>query len=60
MEKEGGLNDLWLVISHTSLLRALVNVGVVLGFFGMFFLGYFRFGFQKGRWAGLLGKTWRS
>jgi hypothetical protein len=49
MEKEGGLNDLCLVVSHTSLLRALVKVGVVLGFFGMFFLGYFRFGFLKGR-----------
>lgn len=32
MEKEGGLHDLCFVVSHTSLLRALVKVGVVLAF----------------------------
>jgi hypothetical protein len=33
VEKEGGLHDLCLVVSHTSLLGVLLKVGVVLGFF---------------------------
>ena len=44
VEKEEGLYDLCLVVLHTFLLKALVKVRVVLGYFGMYFLGYFQFG----------------
>jgi hypothetical protein len=60
VEKEEEPHDLCLIVLHTFPLRALVKVGVVLSFFGMFFLGCFQFGFLIGWWASLLGKTWQS
>jgi uncharacterized membrane protein YedE/YeeE len=57
VEKEQGPHDLCLTVLCTSPLGALVKAGVVLGFFGMFLLGCFRFSFMMGWWAGLLRKA---
>jgi hypothetical protein len=45
VEKEEESHDLYLTVLHTFSLGVLVKVGVVLSFFGMFFLGCFQFGF---------------
>jgi len=48
MEMEEGPHDLCLAILHTFLLKAWVEAGVVLGFFGRFSLDGFQFGFLVG------------
>jgi len=45
VEKEKEPYDLHLTVSYIFLLEALVKVGVVIGFFDIFLLSCFQFGF---------------